>query len=87
AFVTAGYHGTILRSAVAPTITNMTFSGNTANFAFATANGLVYRIEYKNTLSAASWTLLHTVSGTGELITTSDPSATEPSRFYRVGIE
>jgi hypothetical protein len=50
----------------------------------ATANRL-YTIEYKNSLSAPSWSLLHNEpAGAARLVTITDVSAPPANRFYRV---
>ena len=88
AMVTAGHNGRILRTAslVAPTIRNMSRSGTTASFVFDTVSGLDYSMEYKTNLSTPGWTLLSTTNGTGGAISPSDSSATNATRFYRVGV-
>jgi hypothetical protein len=41
-------------------------------------------VEYKNTLSATSWTPLSTIPGTGSMTTVTDSTASGAMRFYRV---
>jgi hypothetical protein len=52
---------------------------------FTTINGRTYRVEYKDDLPAASWSLLRgNVNGTGDIVTVTDPGAANlPKRFYR----
>lgn len=69
-----------------PTLTNPRIAGGSINFDFATAIGPTYVVEYKNSLSDATWTVLRSYAGTGGTITVSD-SAVGTARFYRVRLE
>jgi hypothetical protein len=46
--------------------------------------GRVYALEYKLSLTAANWTPLPLVAGTGGMLTLSDATAAAGQRFYRV---
>jgi len=72
-----------------PVLTNLSYSAATSTFtfSFATQSGSSYVIEYKDSLSAPSWTLLTTVTGDGTVKLVSDTAATGPMRFYRARIE
>ena len=52
---------------------------------FTTIAGRTYRIEYKNDLPAAAWSVLAAnVAGTGGIVTVADAGAANlPKRFYR----
>lgn len=50
---------------------------------FPTEAGVTYTVEYKDALSAATWTTLTTVTGDGTTKTASDPNQGD-ARFYRV---
>jgi hypothetical protein len=53
--------------------------------AFTTVSGQIYALEFKNTLSDATWTaILPSVTGSGSIMTLTDTTATVPTRFYRV---
>jgi len=64
----------------APTMVNGIFS-----LAFPTENGKSYTVQYKNTLNDP-WTNLPgtPVPGTGGNLSITNPTAAQPSRFYRV---
>jgi hypothetical protein len=49
-----------------------------------TLNRQNYVLEYKNSVSATSWTPLSTNLGNGALLPLCDPAATAPQRFYRL---
>ncbi len=49
-----------------------------------TLPGKYYALEYKNSLSLTNWSSGPAVRGNGGLQFLTDPSATAPSRFYRV---
>jgi hypothetical protein len=70
-----------------PTITEITRAGATAHVSFTTISGLIYFVEYKNSLFDLAWTSLRPVTGNGSVMTVADPSATEPNRIYRVRAE
>jgi len=71
-------------SPIAPTITNVSRSGNNINFSFATVAGQNYTVEYKNSLSISNWTTLQGVTGDGTTKLISDSLLASPQRFYRV---
>lgn len=66
-------------------ISAVTKSGADMLVKFTTISGKTYRIEYKDDLPAATWTtLIASVSGTGNVVTVTDPGAASlPKRFYR----
>lgn len=70
-----------------PSIVSIGQAGTTATVTFQTVSGLRYTLEYKRTISDATWTPLGTTSGTGENKTLTDAAATIPSRFYRIRAE
>lgn len=60
-----------------------TRSGNNVVISFPTQAGVIYRVFYREDLTAGSWSLLTTVLGDGTVKTASDP-ATAAGRFYKV---
>ena len=66
-------------------ITAVEKSGANMLVKFTTISGKTYRIEYKDDLPAAIWsTLVASVSGTGNVVTVTDPGAASlAKRFYR----
>ena len=62
--------------------------GNSCVVSFATVAGKTYRVETKDDLTLASWSLLvDQIGGTGGIIQIIDPAATTlTKRFYRVSI-
>jgi fibronectin type 3 domain-containing protein len=85
---------TVQTTAVRPTIGNGTNGGSapsksadTFTFSFHSQAGVTYIVEYKDSLDAASWTFLKTVSGTDGDVVVNDTSASGPYRFYRLSIQ
>ncbi|MDB6110994.1 MAG: conserved repeat domain protein, partial [Pedosphaera sp.] len=67
----------------APTIVNPRTSGGNVTFSFQTINGQTYNVEYKDTVTNATWTTLQSFSGDGSVKTITNALST-PQRFYRV---
>ncbi len=63
---------------------SLSFGGTSFSGSFQTANGVNYAVEYKNDLSAPTWTLLTTIVGDGTVKTFTDPGPLPPVRFYQV---
>ena len=63
--------------------TALTISQGMLRLEWRSETGRSYRIEYKNTLEDASWTLLRTVDSEGDATSTMDEIAGQ-HRFYRV---
>ena len=73
-------------NAGAPPLPAMTFSktGTTVTFTLSVVPNFLYRVEYKDNLSAATWTPLGaSVVATGTTLQFTDPNAPGPQRFYR----
>ncbi len=73
--------------ASSPMISSPKLTGTTFTLSVPTQVGFNYTLEYKNSISDPNWTAVQTVSGTGSIITLTDPGATGPSRFYRVRVQ
>lgn len=58
-------------------------SGGNVSISFPTQDGVIYRVFYREDLTAGSWTLLTTVLGDGTVKSASDP-LTAGKRFYKV---
>jgi uncharacterized repeat protein (TIGR01451 family) len=76
-----------LRVLVSPTITTITRTQPTTQISFSTEAGLSYTVEFKNAPEAPAWDPLAPATGTGGVLTVTDPDATVPSRIYRVRVE
>jgi hypothetical protein len=63
---------------------SVNIAGNTVSLSFPTVPGRTYRIEYKNDLNAATWTLLLTAVAGGSTLPASDTLGATPQRFYRI---
>ena len=71
--------------ATAPIITALIKSGNTATVWFSTLSGSNHVLEFKQTLSDASWSpILPGIIGNGSVTNKPDPTATNATRFYRI---
>ncbi|MCI0748087.1 MAG: PA14 domain-containing protein [Verrucomicrobia subdivision 3 bacterium] len=80
----------IIQGAAQPTIGGLNYSsagGGSFTGSFATEPGVMYRVEYKNTLADVNWQLLTTVVGDGTTKPFNDPAPLPPTRFYRIKIE
>jgi hypothetical protein len=66
-------------------ITEAAYTGGTFTASFLSENGVVYTVEYKESLATGDWNTLTTIPGDGGLKTFTD-SAVSPTgaRFYRV---
>jgi len=64
-------------------LVNAAAQTSTFQFEFASVQGTNYQVQFKNSLSDATWQLLTTITGDGTIKTVSDNRAT-PARFYRV---
>jgi hypothetical protein len=68
-----------------PPIAPLVFNGVSITLSFWAQPGVVYFIEYKDSLNDPAWTRLQTVLGTGTTVTVTD-KPNQPSRFYRLRI-
>ncbi len=72
-----------------PRITSMAFMISAPQVSFTTTSGQTYRLEYKNSIADPGWTSVpgaDAVSGTGNIVTVSDPDPNVHNlrqRFYR----
>ena len=70
-----------------PKLFNPVFSNHVFRASVATVSGKSYLLEFKSALSNASWSVLPSVAGDGTTKVLTDPSATDPRRFYRVEVQ
>jgi hypothetical protein len=69
----------------APRFTSYQRSGNNVTFTFRTIPGRTYRVEYKNDLSAPTWSQLGSdLPANSETLTINDSVSNSPQRFFRV---
>jgi hypothetical protein len=70
-----------------PSYQSVTQSGGLINFTWSSLPGLVYQVQYTDTLSPANWNnLSDAITATGYTITASDNLASATQRFYRVEV-
>jgi hypothetical protein len=63
-------------------------TNNTFTLRWQTMSGRTYRVEYKNNLNDAQWTILpQVINGNGSIYTFMDVAANVPQRFYRVSVQ
>jgi uncharacterized repeat protein (TIGR03803 family) len=68
-----------------PVITSAQRAGNTVTLTWTTTVGQRYRLQYKTSLAATSWSSVGSfVLANGTTLTGSDTAASPPQRFYRV---
>jgi T5SS/PEP-CTERM-associated repeat protein len=84
-------NGTYLNPCAGPppaTISSVSRVGSAASVAFVSTSGVNYTLEFKNALTDPTWTpILPAQPGTGGTMTLSDSTATNRTRFYRVGAQ
>ena len=72
----------------APTLVSAGRTNNTFTLRWQTMSGRTYRVEYKNNLNAAQWTILpQVINGNGSIYTFMDTATNVPQRFYRVSVQ
>ncbi len=74
---TAGNH-------VALPITEMTRTGGGFRFKLVSVGGLTHTLRYKDDLSDANWTPVASTTGTGEIVSLTDPAPTDRARYYHI---
>ncbi len=67
-----------------PAIVNVLRNGTNINFSFPTLSGQIYTVEYRDSLNAATWTTLQTLSGDGSTKVITNSLSASTARFYRV---
>ncbi|HZR21289.1 MAG TPA: immunoglobulin domain-containing protein [Verrucomicrobiae bacterium] len=68
-----------------PSISTVALNGTTMSVSFTTLSGPHYVLEYKDTLTAPSWTVLpQSLVGTGGTLTLRDTNPPGSARFYRI---
>jgi hypothetical protein len=72
---------------IAPQLLSPIHSNGVFSVSLPTVTGETYSLEFKDSLTADTWTALPAVSGTGTLTNLLDRSATGPGRVYRVRVE
>ena len=70
-----------------PRLGNPQRLGDSVTMSVQTTVGHDYILEYKDTLSDASWTSLPAVTGDGAQKPLTDPAPAIGQRFYRVRVE
>jgi hypothetical protein len=65
-------------------LSNPTISNNGFAVSVPSQSGHVYRLEYKNLITDASWIPLPLVAGIGANLMLTDPNPGSSQRFYRV---
>ena len=82
--------GTVFRLSLplAPVIQSLTKTGNTVALVWSSAASQTYQLKYSTNLAQGPWNNVSSaVVATNGTMTGSDPSATDPDRFYRVMVQ
>jgi len=66
------------------TLTNFNYGANGFTVSVPTFSGRVYRLEYKDSLSATNWIALPLQAGTGGNLPLNAPDDSASQRFFRV---
>jgi hypothetical protein len=70
---------------VPPPRATLNRNGNMLSISFPTLAGRHYRVDYKDNLNAADWTVLQdNMTGTGADLTINETIGANPQRFYRI---
>jgi hypothetical protein len=69
------------------TLTELGRIGRTNVFTFKSEGCRTHRVEFKNSLTSPTWLFLTNVIGSGAVTTITDTTATNATRFYRVGTQ
>jgi hypothetical protein len=70
------------------TLTGVTKVGTTTTLYFSTVNGASHTLEFNTNLATTNWTAIPpAVIGSGGVMSKTDTSATNKSRFYRVRVQ
>jgi hypothetical protein len=78
-------NGTVLTSNSIPQIVSISVVGSDVNVQFSTFSNLTHYVEYNSNLVNGSWIALTGFTGTGGIMSNTDPgAATLTQRFYRV---
>jgi hypothetical protein len=77
------FQGTACNNVPFP-ITEMTKTGGGFRFKLVSVGGLTHTLEYKDALSDANWTPLASTTGTGEIVSLTDPAPTDKARYYHI---
>ncbi len=76
-----------LTQAASPVISSFGLNLDTATLVFTTERGPTYVVEYKLSLTDASWRELTRVAGTGSPTIVTDNGLTDAAKFYRIHVE
>ena len=74
----------VVKVLVPPVISQPSRTQTNFSLSFNSVAGVIYEVEYKNTLSAPTWTPLATNVGDGAALTYVIATTNPPARFYRV---
>jgi T5SS/PEP-CTERM-associated repeat protein len=78
-------NGVVLTSNTIPQIVSISVTGSDVNLQFTTFSNLTHYVEYNSNLVNGSWIALTGFTGTGGIMSHTDPgAATLTQRFYRV---
>jgi hypothetical protein len=81
------FNGGTLTVGGAPQLSGVALNGNQFIFSLPTITGQTYQLEYKDNLTAATWTLLGgSMAGTGNLLMITNALDASPQRFFRLVI-
>jgi hypothetical protein len=90
AFGTVTSQSAILRVLAPPDFVLISGAGADVSVTFSTVSGLLYTVQYNDTLGPGGWLPLQggfRRSGTGAPLIVPDPNTSEPQRFYRILVE
>ncbi len=77
----------VVFKAVTPTMTNLSYSGGSFQFDFASELGCTYVVESRNGVGVGSWATVTTVTGDGTVKHITDTPAGGVIRLYRIRVQ
>lgn len=85
-YIVSYHNGTLTVTPAEIVIGSPVLMGQGLCITVGTSVGSTYVLEYKNALTDATWTVLQTVPGTGEVVAFSDDTTSSETRFYRIRV-
>lgn len=75
-----------LTQAASPSILGFNLDDVSFTLSFPSEPGPDYAVEFTPTLDQPAWQVLTNIPGTGNVVSTTDSTATNPARFYRIHV-
>ena len=67
-----------------PSFRAVSKTNNAVTFTWNSLASIMYQVEYSTNLATTNWTILSTNTATGPILTLTNPTSSDPQRFYRI---